>query len=290
MIKEQHKNSYSLPGIILSSLGSWVSQTYVGQILMLFLKASSALIKNTGNRTNTRDQVIRQIYFTGVEAVPLICLMACILGTIVIIQGLGGMSKVGFDNFFGDLMVLVIIRELGPVLTAFLIAGRTGSALATLIGTMKVKNETDALQTLGIDPINYLVMPAIWSGTIAIVVLTFLFNTVAICVGFLVVKGILFMFQDVLQISLQWSLYMQGITDAMSTIDIVLIIIKPAIFGIIVTTVACYQGLALDYDFRNVPKATQKSVVRSFILVIIANMILSLLYLPQYIKNLSGVL
>ncbi len=289
-MKEHFKNSYSYPSYVISAIGSWASQTYMGQLTALFLKACLGLVESSRSKVNTRDQIMRQIYFTGVEAVPLISLMASILGTIVIIQGLGGMSKVGFDNFFGDLMVLVIIRELGPVLTAFLIAGRTGSALATLIGTMKVKNETDALETLGVNPINYLVMPAIWSGTIAIIILTFLFNTVAICVGFLVVKGILFAFQDVLLISLQWNLYLQSITDAMSSIDIVLVVIKPAIFGIIVTTVACYQGLALDYDFRNVPKATQKSVVRSFILVIIANMILSLLYLPQYIANLSGVI
>ena len=210
-----------------------------------------------------------------------------LFGTVTIIEVITLMNKMGLADIVGDLMVVVIIREMGPILTAFLIAGRTGSSLTTYIGSMVINSEVDALATMGINPIRYLVMPSVIGGTIATIVMNILFGASAIGAGFLVTKGIIFITGNAPNLQITWGYLSSEIIKALTIQDFVFAIVKPLVFGIIITTNACYQALNIKRDIRQVPKATSRSVITSFISIVLADVTLSLFYFIGYMKNLS---
>jgi len=283
------KEHYSFPARVLYHLGRvWLS-SLPGQLLTLLMKALVAFFTIDNRRFRTElKQIILQVYFTGIEAVPLIFLVAMLLGTLTITQALTYMPKVGFGDFFGNLMVIVIIRELGPILTAFLIAGRTGSALSAFLGNMKVESEVDALETMGIDPIKYLVMPSVIGGMIAMLIINTFFSTVAIVVGFFAAKLLLAtIMQNLVESKLIWDNYFESILMGLKPMDFVMVVIKPMIFGAIIAVNACYFGLSTKNDVREVPKATSRSVVFSFIFVVVADLILSLAYILEYLRGFN---
>ena len=125
----EEKQHYNPLGRLFYRLGRLWINSYVGKLLGIIFKSIGALFSIDRKRFRTEfRQIVMQVFFTGIEALPLIALIAIVLGTLTITQALTVMPKMGFTDFFGNLMVIIIIRELGPVLTAFLIAGRTGSA------------------------------------------------------------------------------------------------------------------------------------------------------------------
>jgi phospholipid/cholesterol/gamma-HCH transport system permease protein len=283
-------HDFSLPGRLLSRLGRLFLDSKIGQLFLLFLQ-SFLLFFLTIRKKTVRKQLVMQIYFTAVEALPVLSIIAVLLGTVVIIQGLTIMPRMGYGGFLGNLMVVVVIREIGPILTALFVAGRTGAAISTYLGNMQVESEIDALKTMGIDPVRYLVMPSvIGGGVISVWILTIWFNTLAITMGFLMTK-LLFIYTPGMDSSqLMWQHFSGNIFEALSIIDLIMIFLKPWIFGAIVSTTACWHGLAVGKDLRQVPKATSSSVVWSFILIIIADMFLVLTYVREYLSTISGVL
>jgi phospholipid/cholesterol/gamma-HCH transport system permease protein len=228
-----------------------------------------------------------QTFFTGVEVFPILFIVATLFGTVVIIEVITMMGKMGFSDVVGSLIVVVIIRELGPILTAFLIAGRSGSSLTTYIGSMVINSVVDALATMGVDPVRYLVMPGLIGGCIAMVIMNIFFSASTIVVGYLVTKGAILLSGNALNIQLTWTYLSTEILNAISLSDFVFVILKPLVFGAIITTNACYQALNIQRDVRQVPKATSRSVVKSFLYVVIADVFLSVYYFVEYMNNLS---
>ena len=149
------------------SLGLFLLRRPMGQLCALFFKAVASLFSRSRNFKTDSRNIIMQTFFTGVEIFPILFVVATLFGTIVIIEVISMMGKMGFSDVVGSLIVVVIIRELGPILTAFLIAGRSGSSLTTYIGSMVINSEVDALATMGVDPIRFLVMPGLIGGCIA---------------------------------------------------------------------------------------------------------------------------
>ena len=262
----------------------------MGQLCALFFKPIASLFSSSRNfKTDTRN-IIMQTFFTGVEIFPILFVVATLFGTIVIIEVISMMGKMGFSDVVGSLIVVVIIRELGPILTAFLIAGRSGSSLTTYIGSMVINSEVDALATMGVDPIRFLVMPGLIGGCIALFIMNIFFSVSAICAGFLVTKGAILLSGNMLNIQLTWSYLSHEILDAISMTDFVFIIVKPLVFGAIITTNACYQALNINRDVRQVPKAVSRSVIKSFLYVVLADVFLSLIYFVEYMNNLSTII
>ena len=143
---------------------------------MVDLMTESSIFSASRSFKTDSKNIILQTFFTGVEIFPVLFVVATLFGTIVIVEIMTMMGKMGFSDVVGSLMVVVIIRELGPILTAFLIAGRSGSSLTTYVGGMVIDSEVDALATMGVDPIRYLVMPGLIGGTIATFIMTIIFN------------------------------------------------------------------------------------------------------------------
>jgi phospholipid/cholesterol/gamma-HCH transport system permease protein len=255
-----------------------------------FFLALHSCFSSRGNRIIDIRQIIAQIYYIGIRSLPLVLIVGTILGTVLIVNTAGLVPKVGFGNFFGNLMVIAIVRELGPVLTGFLIAGRCGSSLTTRIASMKVNTEIDALETLGINPIRFLIMPALIGGIIAVFIANFFFCLSAIGTGFLVTKAAAFLLEGYFRVQLEWSSYSLSILAALKPVDFAMTVIKPFIFASIIVTNACYFGTRINNDQRAVPNATSRSVVSSFIFIVASDLLLSFAYILDYINSVSSVI
>ena len=272
------------------ALGMFLLRRKAGQEVALFFRAIASIFsQNRSFKTDTRN-IILQTFFTGVEIFPILFVVATLFGTVVIIEVITLMGKVGFSDVVGGLMVVVIIRELGPILTAFLIAGRSGSSLTTYIGGMVIDSEVDALATMGVDPVRYLVMPGLIGGSIATFIMTIIFSSSAIGAGFLMTKAAIALTGNAINIQLTWEYLSTEILKAMTFTDFIFIVIKPLVFGCIITTNACYQAMNIPRDIRQVPKATGKSVIQSFFYIVCADVFLSLFYFLDYFNEISKII
>jgi phospholipid/cholesterol/gamma-HCH transport system permease protein len=266
---------------MLAWVGLRYRKSYVGQLMELAAQAIYCAFHKEGNRRQSLQELIQQIYYTGVEAIPLVGFLALIIGSATILQASTVMPKFGAGDYFGNVMVLVVVREVGPLFTAFLVAGRTGSALSTYLGNMKVQQEIDALKTMGVDPVRYLVYPAFAATVIAMFCLTLIFNLVAIFGGFFVVQLLLGFAPNYSAEPLPLSLFLGRILASMSVMDGVLGIIKPVFFGVLVSIIACYHGMAVGNDIRDVPKATTNGVVNSFMYITLFDALFAIPFLAN---------
>ncbi len=274
-------------GRMFHSIGLFILKRRIGQLITLFLRSIASIFASNHNFKTDSRNIILQTFFTGIEIFPPLFTVATLFGTVTIIEVISLMGKMGMSDFVGNLIVVTIIRELGPIITAFLIAGRTGSSLTTYIGGMVINSEVDALATMGINPIRYLVMPSVIGGSIATVIMYIIFSSSAIGFGFLVTKGIIFITGNAPNVQITWHYLSSEILKALTIPDFIFAIVKPLVFGIIITTNACYQALNIQRDIRQVPKATSRSVITSFLYVVLADVALSAFYFIGYMQNLS---
>ena len=272
------------------ALGMFLLRRKAGQEVALFLRAVSSIFSQNRSFKTDSKNIILQTFFTGVEIFPILFVVATLFGTVVIIEVITLMGKVGFSDVVGGLMVVVIIRELGPILTAFLIAGRSGSSLTTYIGGMVINSEVDALATMGVDPVRYLVMPGLIGGSIATFIMTIIFSSSAIGAGFLMTKVAIALTGNAINLQLTWDYLSTEILKAMTFTDFIFIIVKPLVFGCIISTNACYQAMNIPRDIRQVPKATGKSVIQSFFYIVCADVFLSLFYFLDYFNEISKII
>ena len=287
---QANNKKLTLIGQKFHALGMFLLRRNAGQEVALFVRAIASIFsKNRSFKADTKN-IILQTFFTGVEIFPILFIVATLFGTVVIIEVISLMGKVGFSDVVGGLMVVVIIRELGPILTAFLIAGRSGSSLTTYIGGMVINSEVDALATMGVDPIRYLVMPGLIGGSIATFIMTIIFSSSAICAGFLMTKIAIFITGNAFNVQLTWSYLSTAILKAMTFTDFIFIVVKPLVFGCIITTNACYQAMNIPRDIRQVPKATGKSVIKSFFYIVCADVVLSLFFFLDYFNEISKII
>lgn len=292
MIRKAYKNWQRLtpPARVFHSLGLFLLRRPWGQLCALFFKAFTSIFSHSRSFKTDSRNIILQTFFTGVEIFPILFVVATLFGTIVIFEVVSMMGRVGFSDVVGSLIVVIIIREMGPILTAFLIAGRSGSSLTTYIGSMVINSEVDALATMGVDPIRFLVMPGLIGGCVATVIMNIFFSTSAIVVGYFITKILIILSGIDLNVQLTWSYLSSEILGAVWWSDFVFVILKPIIFGAIITTNACYQALNIPRDMRQVPKAVSRSVIKSFLYVVIADVICLLYFLPNYMSNLKTII
>jgi phospholipid/cholesterol/gamma-HCH transport system permease protein len=290
MEEQTNDKKLTLVGRKFHALGLFLLRRPVGQEVALFIRAFMSLFnKSRSFKTDSRN-IILQTFFTGVEIFPILFVVATLFGTVVIIEVITMMGKMGFGDVVGGLMVVVIIRELGPILTAFLIAGRSGSSLTTYIGGMVINSEVDALATMGVDPVRYLVMPGLIGGAIATFIMNIVFSTSAICAGFLMTKAAIAVTGNAFNLQLTWDYLSTEILKALTFTDFIFIVVKPIVFGCIITTNACYQAMNIPRDIRQVPKATGRSVIRSFFYIVCADVFLSLFYFIDYFNEISKII
>ena len=204
-----------------------------------------------------RPLVCEQIWHAGVRLVPIVAFIGAALGLLIIGQTVALLTRVGAQGFIGVVMVTVVVRELGPLLTALLVLARSGAANVVELGTARALGEVEALESLGIDPVHYLVVPRV----IGLAISVFCLSTYMILVA--VLSGYLFAFvQDV---PLTVGSYFGQLGDALRWQDFVLLALKTVAFGIVIAVVNCYHGLARPLGIEHVSRVTTRAVVQSVV-------------------------
>jgi len=209
--------------------------------------------------------VVRQMFFIGVSTVPIAGVMGLFVGMVLALQT--GYQLVQFrqlrvQEFVGAIVGLSMAKELGPVMTAFLLAGRVGSSITAEIGSMAVSEEIDALRVIGINPIRFLAMPRLLACTLSLPILVIYSELIGILGGALVATT---------YVGVPAKIYFDNMLLVMDFKEISNGLVKAVIFGAIVGTVACYEGFRTTGGAAGVGRATTRSVVTSFILVLVAD-------------------
>jgi phospholipid/cholesterol/gamma-HCH transport system permease protein len=217
------------------------------------------------------SKVVEQLYLIGAGSLLIIMLVGTFTGMVLGLQSYHALVTFGAQGALGTLVSLSLIRELGPVLTAIMITARAGSAITAEIGSQRISEQIDALSTMHIDPLRYLISPRIAASIISFPLLTALFDVVGIIGGY--ISGVLLLGVNAgtYFYRVQSSVVMKDITDGF---------IKAMVFAIIVTTVSCYQGyyanLRTDsHGARAIGRATTAAVVLSCVLVLVADYIVT---------------
>jgi phospholipid/cholesterol/gamma-HCH transport system permease protein len=205
----------------------------------------------------------------GFNALPIVGLLAFLMGVVIAFQGAAQLQRYGANIFIADMIGLSILRELAPLMTAIIVAGRSGSAFAAQIGTMKVTEEIDALRTIGVAPMELLVLPKVIALLIALPLLTVYADIMGVLGGMLMARsqlGVSFEdFLDRFDLAIRLSHYMVGLG-------------KAPVFAMIVVIVGCYQGFNVGNRADSVGKQTTTSVVQAIFLIIVADAIFSVVF------------
>lgn len=211
-------------------------------------------------------EIFKQAEKIGVKSLSIVSLISLFTGMVLALQSAYQMQKIQAEVYLASLVALSVIRELGPVLTALIVAGRCGAAITAEIGTMKVTEQIDALETLATNPINFLVVPKFWALLISLIVLTIYADFVGILGGYIV---------GVYKLHLPHHMYMKMTFDPLSHSDVRNGLYKSFVFAIIICVIACFEGMRAKGGAEGVGKATTSSVVRSFVLIIAADCLLT---------------
>ena len=205
---------------------------------------------------------------TGANAVGIVSLMGFLIGLILAFQSAVPMKLFGAEIFVADLVAISLFRELGPLITAVIVASRTGSSFAAEIGTMTVNEEVDALVTMGLDPVKFLVIPRVLS-TIFVMPLLTMFNNIVGLIG-----------AGVLMISIGFTpiTYIQRIQQAVHPHDIIGGLVKTLVFGALIAAIGCLRGLQTRRDASGVGDAATQAVVSSIVAIVVTDGIFAVLY------------
>jgi len=202
----------------------------------------------------------------GVDSLSIILLTGAFSGAVLALQSYVGFKRFGAEDFIGPVVALSLTRELGPVLTGLMVAGRAGSAIAAELGTMQITEQIDALKTLNINVNQYLMVPRIVASVLIMPLLT-LFSMICGIVGGYVIS--------VFVLGLNGEQYITQIQSYLELSDIVGGLIKSSVFGLILAWVGCYKGYYTTGGAKGVGMATTQSVVLSSILILISNYFLA---------------
>jgi phospholipid/cholesterol/gamma-HCH transport system permease protein len=252
----------------------------VGRSTLQLLSDMRALVVFVGELTLALLNAIRnprQVRFkdvfavaerAGIGAIPIIALIGFLLGLILAFQSAMPMRRFGAEIFVADLLGISMLRELGPLMAAILLTARSGSAFAAEIGTMKVNEEIDALTTMGLEPVRFLIVPRVIAAVSVVPVLTMLMNVFGLIGGAIVM----------LSLNFPLVTYVNRVTDAVSLTDFFGGLFKALVFGVIVAGVGCLRGLQTRTGAGAVGESTTSSVVSGIILIAVIDGIFAVIF------------
>lgn len=220
--------------------------------------------RTTGSRVLTM-----QILFTGVESLSVVATISLSIGAVIVIQGLSLLPQFGQGQLIYDILIIVITRELGPILTALIVTARSGTAISTELANMVIDHEIEAYTVTGINPVQHIVVPRFIGVTLSTFLLNLYFNVFGLMGSFVVT-------QFVNPIAL--SEYSAGLLGALSLTDVASSVVKSLVFGAITSLVATFSGLQVERSTTEVPVAAIRSVGRGITLLIVANAVITLVY------------
>lgn len=239
--------------------------TYTGSLSVLFTRTVLWIFRPPYRKW----YILEQMNKIGVASFPIVFLISLFTGIVLALQSAYQMQKMSAEMYIASLVALSLVRELGPVLTALIIAGRCGAAITAEVGTMKVTEQIDALETLSADPVKYLVVPRFVALLVMVPLLTIYADFFGILGGYLIGVG---------KLNITHSMYVKMTFDPMAVKDILTGLIKSISFAVIICMISCFEGMNSEGGAEGVGKATTASVVRSFIMIIIADCFFTALF------------
>lgn len=216
-----------------------------------------------------RERTFSQAEKIGVESLMIVSLVAFFIGVILALQTAYQMQKLSSEIYIANIVAVSLVRELGPVITSLIVAGRCGAAVTAELGTMNVTEQIDALQTLATSPVKYLVVPRFLAFMFMLPILTIYANMIGIIGGYLIC---------VYRLGITSGIYWNMSFHSLRIKDLSTGLIKTVVFGIIIALVGCLEGLRVEGGAEGVGKATTKSVVMSFILIIAADCVFTAIF------------
>jgi phospholipid/cholesterol/gamma-HCH transport system permease protein len=214
-------------------------------------------------------RVFEQAKRAGVDSLPITSLIGLFIGMIFAFQTAYLMQRLGSEMYIASIVSLSLVRELGPVITALIVAGRVGAAITAEIGSMQVTEQIDALEAMATNPVRYLVVPRLLALALMLPILTMYANIIGILGGWMIC---------VFKLGIPSRLYMNITFDVLQFKDLFTGLTKTVIFGMIIAFVSCYEGFNVEGGAEGVGRATTRSVVSSFILIITADCFFTALF------------
>ncbi|MFZ2290096.1 MAG: lipid asymmetry maintenance ABC transporter permease subunit MlaE [Halopseudomonas yangmingensis] len=213
--------------------------------------------------------LVRQLYSVGVLSLPIIIVSGFFIGMVLALQGYNILIDYGSEQAVGQMVALTLLRELGPVVTALLFAGRAGSALTAEIGLMKATEQLSSLEMIGVDPLKYVIAPRLWAGFISMPLLAMIFSVVGIWGGAMVAVDWLGVYSGSYWVNMQNSVEFGH--------DVINGLIKSVAFAFVVTWIAVFQGYDCDATSEGISRATTRTVVYASLAVLGLDFILTAL-------------
>jgi phospholipid/cholesterol/gamma-HCH transport system permease protein len=213
---------------------------------------------------------IQQADIIGVGSLPIVVLTGFFLGAVLALQSANSLARFGGLSFTGQLVSLSMVREIGPVLTGLMVAGRSATGMASELGSMQVTEQIDAMRALGTDPSKKLVTPRVISTVIMLVMLTVISDLVSMAGGAVVA---------VFMLRLDGNQYWSTAWQSLGVGDITMGLIKPFIFGFIISTVGCYYGISARGGTQGVGRATTQAMVSASVIMVISDLFITQLLL-----------
>lgn len=212
--------------------------------------------------------VINQTRFTGFDALPFVMFIALLIGATVIIQATTNLPKFGVEGFIGNLLVIIVARELGPMATSLIVVSRSGSAIAAEIATQKWSREILSLEIIGIDTKLYIVFPRIVASILSIFSLIIIFDIVAFFGGYMISQSVVYIPADI---------FVQNLLDSFTLTDLLATVIKSVIYGILIPLICCYYGFMPKSKFE-IPIYVSHAVMRTLVIIFIINAVISAMF------------
>jgi phospholipid/cholesterol/gamma-HCH transport system permease protein len=209
---------------------------------------------------------LRQMVRVGVDSIPVVTLTAMFTGMVMSLQTYAGFQRVHAENFVGSVVALAMLRELSPVLVGLMVTGRVGSAMAAEIGTMRVTEQLDALESLATNPIQYLFVPRVIAGATMLPLLTLFGNALGVYGGRLVAVNLM---------NANAVIYDQNTYQFLEINDLTSGLIKAAVFGVILTVTGCTKGYYTTGGAEGVGRATTEAVVMSSLIILLSDFFLT---------------
>ncbi|WP_415062507.1 MlaE family ABC transporter permease [Bdellovibrio sp.] len=267
----------------IDSLGRFVTKNVeytIRVLLMVYLSLRATVLDKAQGFRQIVGVISAQIYFTGWQALPLISVLALGVGAVMILQSLSNLSLLGGTQMIGNFLIVMILREAGPLMVALVVIARSGTAVASEVGNMRANREIEALESMGINPMSFIVFPRVVGGIISVLALAFYFNLIALIGGFLVTRFL----QD-----MPMAFYTDSLMKAVAKEDALIFLLKNGFSGMIIFVVSCYQGLSVKRSPHEVPQVTTQAVVNSIIFVVVFNLIVSALFYLNQLRSLGVV-
>jgi len=252
-------------------LGELVSKFVNELILFLsfFGESISVFIKSLFHPSTIRyGAIVKNIEEAGVRAIPIIMLTSFLIGVVITYQGAVQLEKFGANIFIVEMISISVTRELAPLITAIVVAGRTGSSYTAQLGVMKITEEMDAMRTMGFDPHHFLVIPRILALMIALPLLVFLADMVGILAGMLISE---------IHLQLSFSEFIHRLQSVLDVKQVWIGLIKAPFFAFLIAIVSCFRGFQVEQNTESIGRYTTISVVNAIFLVIACDAIFSVI-------------